>query len=353
MTRAAKKVLIVGAGRIAGLNERDPARRKPCTHAGAILSQPGLELAGVVDLDLERAREFARGFDLAFAGTDISAAMAQIRPDIVTVAVPYRIQHDVVMGIAGGPHRPHRMLLEKPLADDLARAETLVSACRDTGIDLLISNECVAPVYDQIRSLIADRFGDEVISASAWCSSGMHAVGIHMIGILRHLFGEVAWVRAVGETEYVDSLPFSANFVPDDPRVHGMLIFRNSVSAFLTNSALTRYTYKEIEIICRDGKIRLSDNGNLLQLWSTAEPGTSTLSYKLSEPETIPVEPGTAFGAIGRCLAAAENVGHSIIGGAQGLATYGVLDALIRSAREDREIHLSQAPGRGAIEAQA
>ena len=344
MKNNSQTALIVGAGRIAGLNERDPTRRKPCTHLGALASQKSISIAGIVDADIDRAKEFARTFSIEHAGGSLSEALKQLRPDIVTVAVPYWHQYDVAMELVRHPHRPRKVLLEKPLAKNLAEAEVIIREFSRAGIAVLVNNECAAPVFAQIQKLLADEFGGQIISASAWCSSGMRAVGIHLLGILRFLFGPIAWVRAVSEVEHVESLPFSTNYVSDDPRIHGMLMFESGVSGFLTNSALTQFTYKEIEVTCRSGKVRLSDNGDLLQVWRLARPGKSTLSYRLQPPENIPVAPATAFSKIGEFLASDDQrAGADILGGEVALEVYRTLDALTRSARENRDIHVREA----------
>lgn len=343
-----KRMLIVGAGRIAGLNEQDPVRRKPCTHAGMAQAQAGLELVGVVDAEIDRARDFAALFGLERAFDDLDDALATLSPDIVTIAVPYQHQAEIAMRIAQSRHLPAQLLLEKPLAETLARAEAIIAACEEAGIAVLVNNECAAAVYAQIRDLLRERFDDEVISVSAWCSSGMNAIGIHLIGVLRFLFGDLALAHARAETEYVASLPFSTNFVPEDPRVHAMLTFESGISGFLINSALTRYTYKELEITCRGGKLRLSDNTDLLQVWTTAPPGASTLSYRLAEPEIIPVAAGTVFDAVGGFLASGPGSGQDIIGGREGLANYRVLDGLVQAAREDRSVAFLPKSGQSA-----
>jgi predicted dehydrogenase len=339
-----KRALIIGAGRIAGLNEREADRRKPCTHAGALMSPGDIALSGVVDQDIARACEFARLFSIPYSGNDIEIALSEVKPNLVTVAVPYWLQHDVVMAIASSAHRPKKILLEKPLADSLERAEAIIGSCRRAGISVLVNNECAAPVFEQMKIILKEDLRDEVISVSAWCSSGMHAVGIHMLGILRYLFGRVVWVRAVAETEPVKSLPFSTNFTPDDPRIHAMLMFESGVSCFLTNSALMQYTCKEVEVTCRSGRLRLSDNGNLLQLWRPAAPGTSTVSYRLATPESVPIDRGTVFSRIGQFLSSDDlDAGSDTLGGDIALETYRTLDALIRSARDRKDIILREA----------
>lgn len=343
MAAKPKPVLIVGAGRIGGLNEADADRKRPCTHAGAVISQPGLRLAGVVDVARARAEAMAATFETS-AFDDLAKALVETRPEIVMVAVPYRHNREAVEQLLDHPDRPRKLLVEKPLAHDLASAEAIVLACEERGVRLLVNNECAAPVYGRMRQSLEEDLRGEAISVSAWCSSGLHAVGIHLIGAMRYLFGDVAWVRAIGETERVENLPFSTNFQPDDPRVHGMLMFRSGVTGFLTNSALTQYTYKEIEVTCRGGRLRLSDNGSRLDRWTTATPGTSTISYRLSGPKELDIPAGTVFSVIGDYLASDDpDAGQDVLGGREGLETYRVLDAMVRSAAGNREVQVAVA----------
>ena len=86
------------------------------------------------------------------------------------------------------------------------------------------------------------------------CVSGLHAVGLHML-IVTLLFGEVDWVMAEKEDEYVKELPFSKNYLRNDPRVRATIKFKNGITGYFANTALTEYTYFELEILCK--KIRV------------------------------------------------------------------------------------------------
>ena len=90
------KVLIIGAGRIAGLNEKDNYRKKPCTHYGAFASNQEFKVLGVVDVDKNRASYFADQFKIKYYYTDIEKAIENVQPgDIVLIAgkghEPYQI----------------------------------------------------------------------------------------------------------------------------------------------------------------------------------------------------------------------------------------------------------------------
>ena len=89
------KVLIVGAGRIAGLNELDRLRIKPCTHYGAFNTNKNFKVEAVVDHNFSRAKKFAKLFKIK-SFSSVGNALKVVRPDLVTVAVPYSKHFSVI-----------------------------------------------------------------------------------------------------------------------------------------------------------------------------------------------------------------------------------------------------------------
>ena len=67
---------------------------------------------------------------------------------------------------------------------------------------------------------------------------------------------------ALQEKEFISELPYSKNFVPSDPRVRALIKFRSGLTGTFFNTALTEFTYFEIELLFKSGKIRSSDNGS-------------------------------------------------------------------------------------------
>jgi len=57
-----KSVLLIGAGRIAGINELDEYRKKPCTHFGMYLKNKKYNVVGIIDKDLNKAQNFSKIF---------------------------------------------------------------------------------------------------------------------------------------------------------------------------------------------------------------------------------------------------------------------------------------------------
>jgi predicted dehydrogenase len=99
----------------------------------AIAAEPGVTLVGVVDLDLAAARRAAPGLPV---GTDVVAlATATGAQAVIDVTVP--AAHHAVTTAALSAGLP--VLGEKPVADTLARALSLVAAAEVTGQLFMVS----------------------------------------------------------------------------------------------------------------------------------------------------------------------------------------------------------------------
>ncbi len=339
-------VLIVGAGRIAGLNETDPVRQKPCTHVGGFQGNAAFNVIGVVDVDPAKAKAFTKTFRLPNAFGSIGEAMAATHPDLVTIAVPYQFHAGIVAEICASAHAPKAIFCEKPLSNELGAAIAMKEMCDRRGVRLFVNNRRLLPFYETVKSLLRDTFDNETISATAWTSSGLLAVGVHMLDLLQYIFGRAEWVLARTETEFVSSLPFSNNFRPDEPRASGLIAFKNGPLVSFVNSALTSFTYFELEILCRRGKIRASDNGNRLEIWQPAEPGKSTLSYGLDKPTFVPVDNTPLFAAIADSLIDALDApptdSHPL-SAVHAIDTLRLIDAFVRSGQKENKVFLTEA----------
>ena len=243
-----------GCSRIAGLNEDDPFRKKPCSHVGAYQGNPEFEVKGVCDINKEAAENFANKFGIPGKYNDIKKALSAIKPELVSIAVPYEFNSEIVHTVAQHINRPKMIFCEKPIASSLHSAEKMVRVCKENQVLFYINNRRLTGIYDKLEKIFHNDLGGDAITVNAWCSSGLHAVGIHMIDLLRKIFGDIEWVKATPEKEKVASLPYSDNYTINDPRVNAQIGFKNGVVGNFTNTALTSFTYFEMEILCRKEK---------------------------------------------------------------------------------------------------
>ena len=147
-----------------------------------------------------------------------------------------------------------------------------------------------------------------------------------MIDLLRAIFGEVEWVNSFAEKKRAEKLHYSTNFHKNDPE-SVLKLFKNGITGNFMNTALINYTYFEIEVLCKSGKIRISDNGNKIEIFKLSNPTTSTLSYKLNNPETINYsETESLFSLISKAYIKLKVIIKIILSGEHGLRSYIVLD---------------------------
>jgi predicted dehydrogenase len=97
-------------------------------HAASLAGHPDAELVGVWGRDLAKAKAAGAQFDVP-GTTDLDALLADV--DAVSVAVPPDVQ--VPLAVAAAQAGRH-LLLEKPIALDLAGADRVVAAAQTAGV---------------------------------------------------------------------------------------------------------------------------------------------------------------------------------------------------------------------------
>ena len=95
------------------------------THARALRALPQSRFIAVCDPMEERAVEFGLTYGVE-AYTSLEAMLLRERPDVVTVCTPHPTHADVVALCADSGAN---VLVEKPLAPDLAGCDRAIEAC--------------------------------------------------------------------------------------------------------------------------------------------------------------------------------------------------------------------------------
>jgi predicted dehydrogenase len=239
----------------------------------------GVELCGVCDLD--RARAEAVGGAPVF--TDLDDALAQSGADLVDLITPpgTRLALAEKVAASGLP-----MILQKPLADDLAGARAIAALSAGTGATMLVhENFRFQPWYREARRLLdAGLLGDPVSVASRMRPGDgrgpdaylarqpyfqtmprflIHETAIHFIDTFRFLMGEVGEV-------FADLRRLNPAIAGEDA---GIVLFRfagggrgvfdgNRLGEF--ESENPRLTMGEMWLEGAEARLRLSGDG---QIW--------------------------------------------------------------------------------------
>jgi predicted dehydrogenase len=147
----------------------------------ALREDPGLsgrvEIIGLVDIDpaQAQARAAEAGLSAARIGTDLPAALSELKPDLVFDVVVPAARHDVVAtGLRHGCH----VLSEKPMAASLEAARDLVILAAETGrVHAVIQNRRFIPAARRIRRMIEERTLGELTSLNCDFFVGAHFGG--------------------------------------------------------------------------------------------------------------------------------------------------------------------------------
>ena len=116
----------------------------------------GFELAGIAGSRLEKTRQIAADLGIPIASDDWRALLAEVRPEVVSVATPAYLHHPMMLAaLEGGAH----VLCEKPTALHRHQAAEM----RDRAAAL----ERVAAINHEFRLLPARRLALERVKAGA------------------------------------------------------------------------------------------------------------------------------------------------------------------------------------------
>jgi len=251
------KVAVVGVGHM-GRN-----------HARIYGELDGCELVGVVDKDLDRARQVAgqHGGQAVSRFADLTTSV-----DAASVAVPTVYHAEVAIPLL---ERGIAVLVEKPLAPDAVSARQLVEAARKHGCLLQVGHsERFNPVVQaMLRMQVAPRFIEtHRISPFTFRSADIGVVFdmmIHDIDIVLHLVRQrECTIDAVGV----------AVLGPYEDVANARIRFADQAVANLTASRLALKTERKIRVFCptaylsmdyqkKSGvAIKLADNLDLIRM---------------------------------------------------------------------------------------
>lgn len=130
---------LIGCGRVAP------------RHAQSLIQLPETQIVSVADIREDRARRFSAEYG-AQAYTDYHDMLARPDIDAVTVCVPSGLHAQVAIDVLqAGKH----VLVEKPIALNLADADRMIATAREAGLRLgvVLQNRYNSPVQ-QVRTLI-------------------------------------------------------------------------------------------------------------------------------------------------------------------------------------------------------
>lgn len=244
---------IIGCGRIAGGYDRavpdvaDPEAWS-ATHAGAYLLCPDTVLVTAADPSEGACEAFAQKWSCNNMYADYQDMLNEQSLDIVSICSPTHTHIEVFeaaidSGVKG-------IVLEKPLAIDLAEAERMQSMAGDVPVVVNFTrrfNSSYAEVAANIQTGVYGR----VLNAIFRYTKGLVVNGSHHIDTARWFFGDPVNIR------HLKTQPGNE----DDPGMDFSLSFADGTDAYFLNVPDADFVFFDIELITEKGRLRISQRG--------------------------------------------------------------------------------------------
>ena len=291
MTKRKLRIGIIGAGRIAN------------RHVEAYLDlSDKVEIVGIADVDIDRAREKAKEWGVPFFSCDYSDVIEAKNVDAVDICVP----HDLHLPVAKKACQCRKdIFIEKPMARTVQEADEIIQATQRANVRLMVGhNFLFNPLVEKVKSVIdADIVGEvrlvKAVSLGWYLfqkddfrlsperSGGGTFIdtGSHFVYLVRELVGEIkSVVSIVGNS--------SREEMSGEDIAVVLLRFQSGALGEITISYSTilpgwRFGApigwdQRLEIYGTEGAIRLNLTAGELSLWSNQENmlGEGWLSFR-------------------------------------------------------------------------
>ncbi len=215
------KIGIIGTGVIAG------------THVGILQQNEAVTLGSVYDVQKDRGERFAAEFGVQALSTDEDVIADS---DAVYVTVPNKFHAEMTLKVLN--HGKH-IFCEKPFALNLTDARKIVDAVEKEGVVYQLGfSRRLTPVYKKIKKLITSgefepksfniKMNRGELQVPPWTSDTSVTGGflfestLHLIDMVRYLFGEVKEVTAVGSKSVYPCVDDFSMIFEMENGVHGV-----------------------------------------------------------------------------------------------------------------------------------
>ena len=214
-------------------------------HARVISELPGVELAGIVDIDRHQARNVSRSLGCrAFENLD---ALLECGVDAATIAAPTHLHHDLAIAcIRRGIH----VLIEKPIASTAEEGRSLIAAARRAGVTLMVGHvERFNPAVQAIKETLV---GEEILSI-AITRVGPFPPRMSNVGVVIDLaVHDIDLIRWFTDSEIIEMQPQLSSAVAEREDI-ALLQFRTAsgVLAHINTNWLTPFKARTAHVATR------------------------------------------------------------------------------------------------------
>lgn len=305
------RVAIVGLGRIGATYPSAGGVAR--SHLAAVLGTPGMRIAALVDAD-ETAREAAARLAPGAACVARLDELAAGSIDLVVDARPPTNRAALVRTAAAKGARG--VILEKPVAADVAGAAEVAASARETGLAVRVNFH---RRFDAGHQRAKNAMGEAPIGALAVYGKGLANYGTHLADLMLEWMGPIAAVRAVTSDSAAGS----------DPSLGFDLRFASGAEAAVRVLPAANFDVLDVTFFGASTRVDLMNGGAMRRL-SRAMPDLVYPGYTHLAETASETSPVAGLAELHAAFAAHLNSGAPLTGAtaADALAGMIVLEAV-------------------------
>jgi predicted dehydrogenase len=320
---------IIGCGDIAGGYDERATTPGVFSHAGAYgRRQDRIRLIACADPDPARRSRFQAAWQVERGYGSAGEMLADVAVDIISVCSPDACHAEHLSQIVDSG-RARMIWAEKPLTTRADTARTIVEKAARAGVGIRLSNQRRwNAAHNQLASEIRGGALGRITAVTGWYVKGLTHIGTTMINTMRLLVGEIAQVQALE--------PFTGGCYSGDPSLSAVLWFDAGVCGVIhgVDGDAYRYSTFELDLTGSDGRARLLENGDRIEI-ATPRVNGHYSGFNELQPASVR-ETGMSnamLTGLDRMLAALDDGPAGDVSEARdGLRDLTIVDAILRSA---------------------
>ena len=264
------KSIIIGCGQVAGGYDNN-YDQKIRTHAKAYQLNNKVDLSGVCDKDIEKARKFAKKWKIKYFTNSIDEILNDCKPDLVSICTNTDTHYEVIKKVIKSGVR--KIWLEKPATKNLNQTLKIFKLAKENKVKITISyyrshlKEILSlkkkfPLYGRIQSV------------NCLYTKGLENNGSHLLDLLLRLFGNNFNVTSVNKF---------------NDKIYPLISFSISNKFYNIDIKSLHYKYYEIfeiDINFTKGRIIITDGGRSLHFFKAKKNKYNTNYFNLELVKT-------------------------------------------------------------------
>lgn len=268
---------VIGLGNIGFQFNLDPKRKETWSHVSAYEKCERTKLVAAVEIDKGKRELFEKYFPNTPVIQSVHDVFENREIDIVSVCTPTETHFDIFNKIMEFDTKA--IFCEKPFMASVKEADLCIKRAREKKVVLSVNHtRRWDSNYMHCSELISGGAIGEVKAVHGFYPGGIYNMGTHLLDTVRMLTGRYP-EKVSGVFRDVQS---------EDPPVSGWIRFSGDVDCTFLSTGKEREVIVEIDVLGTEGRLRIIDNGNEIELYKFCD-SQSYSGYR----ELMQVEPGS------------------------------------------------------------